>query len=80
MAKAKLSSTLAIFLESQAIVNQWFAARMCPLGGLLARWMPPSQPFETLKRGRQAGKISNLLELSDLENGQSRAKLICFPI
>jgi hypothetical protein len=69
-----VSSTLAILLESQAIVNQWFVTRICPLGGLLARWMPRSQPFETLKRDRQLSEISDLLKLSDLENGQSRAK------
>ncbi len=68
-----LSSTLAILLVSQVIVNQWFATRTCPLGGLLAGWMPPSRPVETLERRGERSKISNLLELSDLENGQSRA-------
>ncbi len=36
--------------------------------------MPPSRPVETLERRGERSKISNLLELSDLENGQSRAQ------
>ncbi len=36
--------------------------------------MPPSRPVETLERRGERSKISNLLELSDLENGQSRAE------
>jgi len=68
-----LSSTLAILLANQTAIYQRFGARTCPCVGLLAGWRPPSRHFERQEPRLQFSKINYLLELSDLENGQSRA-------